>query len=62
MRRAFAFMSEAGQVVERESPMGLVLLSIRGKRNNGQSLSYHSAPFYPVPVYGSGSPGYQTNQ
>jgi hypothetical protein len=62
MRQAFAFMSEAGRVVERESPMGLALLSIRGKRNDAQSLSYHNAPLYPVLDYGADSPGYQTNQ
>jgi hypothetical protein len=62
MRQTFAFMSEAGRVVERKRPMGLVLLSMRGKRNDTQSLSYHSTTLYPELVYGSDSPGYQTNQ
>jgi hypothetical protein len=62
MRQAFAFMLGASRVVERESPMGLVLLSIRRKRNDAQSLFYHSVPLYPVLDYGADSPGYQTNQ
>jgi hypothetical protein len=62
MRQTFALRLEAGWVAESERLLGLILLSMQGKKNDTQILSNHSAPLYIVLVYSAYPPDRQTTQ